>query len=327
MTPSIPDLETIRRRAQANAYGMDDLPWERAVDRKRMWFPERFTPLAHCEVYEELRPEERLTYNQLHAMATNEQFILLEEGFLVRFVARMLKSGRLPEELRLALQNFMEEELKHTDMFRRLNRVADPERYARGQYSFVQLGRAEEWGLELLSRRPELFVFWCWGALIFEEKTVDYYRQYQRHAKDQPEQPLDPLHEEVHRLHALDEVRHVQIDMHLIQQVYDPRGSLVRGLNQRLIRRLLRNYARPRRAGQRVVEETVRQHPRLAELLPVMRQQLLGLGRAYQEVTYGRKNAPQTFAMFDAYPEFHSLSRVLLCYEPPAAKEKLLTAA
>ena len=320
---NLPDLATIQRRAQSNAFALEEVAWGRGVDRERMWFPEGFTPLAQCAVYQELRSEERLTYNQLYAQATNEQFILLEEGFLIRFAARMLETGRLPAELQAALTGFVEEEVKHTEMFRQLNRLADPERYARGDFSFVRVGPLEEWGLSLMSRHPELFAFWCWGALIFEEKTVDYYRQYLRHAREQADAPLDPLHEEVHRLHALDEVRHVQIDMHLIQQVYDPRGSWVRGLNSRVIRRLLGAYTRPRRAGQRLVEELCRLHPRLAGLLPAMREQLLGLGREWQALTYSRKNAPQTFAMFDAYPELHSLSEVLLCYEPARASELL----
>lgn len=325
MRPNIPDLATIQRRAAQNAFELDQAAWGQGVDRERQWFPERFTPLAHCEVYQELRPEERRTYNQLYAQATNEQFILLEEGFLIRFAARMLATNRLPAELQEALVGFVEEEVKHTEMFRRLNRLADPERYAKRDFSFVQVGRAEEWGLELMSRHPQLFAFWCWGALIFEEKTVDYYRQYQRHAREQADAPLDPLHEEIHRLHALDEVRHVQIDMHLIQHIYDPRGSWVRGLNSRVIRRLLGAYTRPKRAGQRLVEELCRLHPRLADRLPAMRSQLLALGQEWQALTYSRKNAPQTFSMFDAYPEFHSLSRVLLCYDPP--REALPSAA
>lgn len=314
-------LDTLKRRADQNAYSIDDLEWSRGVDFERHFFPEHLTPLSHTAVYAQLGPDERRIYNQLYGQMVNEQFIFLEDRFLVRMVGNLRRSTRLdlPADLLEALDVFVEEEVKHTEMFRRLARLTCPERYERSDYHFLRLGRAEDALLGFMARRPDFFVFWCWMALAFEEKTVDYYRHYQRHQKERPDLPLDPLYTDVHRLHMLDEVRHVQIDHHLIHAFYDRCGALLRGLNVRLLARTLRAYTRPARTNMRIVEDLARRCPRLAPLLGDMKAQLRALGRSadWQSIVYSRKNAPQTFALFDEYPEMHALAgSVLLCYEP-----------
>lgn len=311
-------LETIQKRANANAYDIDAIDWASGVDFEKYFFPEHLTPLFHTASYATLSDAERLDYNQLYGQATNEQFIFLEEHFLVRFVGGLRERSNvdLPDELRSALDLFVEEEIKHTEMFRKLARTTAPERYTDNDFFFLRLRRAERAMMDFMSKRPDFFVFWCWLGLAFEEKTIDYYRHYQRHAKERPEHPLDPLYEQVHRYHMLDEVRHVQIDHHLVKHFYDRCGPLLRKLNVKLVARTLKAYTRPKRTNIRIIEELCRRHPNLDvdELSNQVR--ALAWGGGWQEVTYSRKNAPQTFAMFDAYPEFHALSQVLLCYEP-----------
>ena len=36
----------------------------------------------------------------------------------------------------------------------------------------------------------------------------------------------------------------------------------------------------------------------------------------YQHMMYSRETTPLTFDLFDAFPEFHSMRRVLLAYTP-----------
>ncbi len=313
-------LETLRRRAEANAFDIEAIDWGRGVDFTRPFFPVHLTPLSHTAVWGELSEAERLDYNQLYGQSVNEQFIFLEDRFLVRIVRGIEERGGLglPDDLRAALHGFLEEEIKHTEMFRRLNRLTDPTTYGANDFRFLRLGKAEDAVLELTAQRPDWLVFWVWLALAFEEKTVDYYRHYQRHAKERPDLPLDPLYEQVHHHHMLDEVRHVQIDHHLVRALYERCGRVVRGLNVRLVARTLGAYTRPRRTNLRIVEALCARHPRLAPLLPDMRAQVRGLAtcRAWQEITYSRRNAPQTFALFDEFPEMHALARVLLCYTP-----------
>jgi hypothetical protein len=321
MSKNVLALDTLKKRADQNAFGIDEIDWSKGVDRTRLFFPEHLTPLSHTALWAELEPAERLTYNQLYGTAINEQFVFLEDRFLVRVVGGLRERTKLdlPPDLLDALDVFLEEEVKHTEMFRRLARLTDPATYEKSDFFFLKLGRAEDAMLAFMAKRPDFFVFWVWMALAFEEKTVDYYRHYQRHAKERPDAPLDPLYTDVHRYHMLDEVRHVQIDHHLVHHFYDRCGALLRGVNVKLLARTLRAYTRPRRTNMRIVEELVRRHPRLAPRLTMMKEQLRALAacRDWQEITYSRKNAPQTFALFDAYPEMHALAGdVLFCYEP-----------
>lgn len=313
-------LDTLMRRAEANAFDLEAIGWARGVDFTKLFFPEHLTPLYHTATYARLTPQEQLDYNQLYGCAINEQFVFLEDRFLVQVVGGLKKRSKLDlsPELHAALDLFLEEEIKHTEMFRRLARLTAPERYAGGDFYFLRLGRAERVLLDFMARRPDFFVFWVWLALAFEEKTIDYYRHYQRHVKERPDRPIDPLYMDVHRHHMLDEVRHVQVDHHLIQAFYDRCGGLVRKLNVKLIARTLAAYTRPKRTNIRIVEELARRHPRLAPLLPDMAAQIKALAwsESWQRITYSRKNAPQTFALFDEYPEMHALKDVLLCYEP-----------
>jgi len=52
------------------------------------------TPLFYTSYYEKLTPEERLAYNQLYGLATNEQFIFLEGEFLIKVVEELLKKDK-----------------------------------------------------------------------------------------------------------------------------------------------------------------------------------------------------------------------------------------
>ena len=320
MTVKVLPLETIAKRAEKNHYDLDDLPWAQGLDFTKFFFPEHLTPLYHTPIYQELNDEQQLAYNQLYGQAVNEQFIFLEDRFLVQFLGNMLPKHRATLEPALvdALDNFVEEEVKHTEMFRKLGRLSNAARYAESDFYFLRLGRAEGALLDFMARRPDFFVFWCVLGVAFEEKTIDYFRHYQRHEKERPDRPLDPLYYEVHRAHMLDEVRHVQIDHHLVKHFYEHRGAFVRTINYKLIARTLRAYTRPKRTNMRIVEDLVRVRPELAPQLEAMQAQIRALAwsKDWQEISYSRKNVPQTFALFDEFPELHALSRDLLCYEP-----------
>jgi hypothetical protein len=312
-------LETIAKRAGDNHYDLESIPWDKGVDFSRYFFPEHLTPLFHCPVYEQLTEPQRLTYNQLYGQATNEQFIFLEERFLVQFLGNLMKKKRheMPADLVEALDNFVVEEIKHTEMFRKLARLSNAERYNDSDYYFLRLGRAEGGLLDWMAKRPDFFNFWCVMGLAFEEKTIDYFRHYQRHAKERPDKPLDPLYYEIHKLHMLDEVRHVQIDHHLVKLFYETQGAIGRKINVKVISKMLQAYARPKRTSIRVAEGLVEAHPELKPKLETICAQLRAL--PWSAITYTPKNVPQTYALFEEYPELRHISANLLAYEPAAS--------
>lgn len=318
-------LDVIQRRSESNAFDIDKIDWSRGVDFTKRFFPDHLTPLFHTPVHGELSEEERLYYNQIYGCLVNEYFIFLEDRFLLQFLYgfKRLKTNPLSPALQEALTGFIEEEEKHTEMFRKLARMTAPERYAKGDFHFLRLGRLEGLVLDLFARRPDMFAFWAWLGVAFEEKTIDYFRHYRQHQKEHPDKPLDPLYTDVHHYHMLDEVRHVQIDHHLVRELYDQARPVMKKINVKVMQKMLGAYSRPRRAAMRLADELARKHPRLKPLLPRMKTELRALGREWQEVTYSRANVPQTFALFDEYPEMHALRDVLLCYEPEPVRDAI----
>src|SRR6267378_2262372 len=99
-----------------------------AVDFSKLFLPEPFTPLYHTASYAGLTTEQRRRYNQLYALYFNEQIIFFETSLSESVLLPLARSG-LPERLVQALGEFMEDERRHTRMFRALNRACSPELY------------------------------------------------------------------------------------------------------------------------------------------------------------------------------------------------------
>ena len=95
------------------------------VDVNRLFIPEQFTPLFHTAAYAGLAPHERRRYNQLYALYFNEQIIFFETSLAERVLLPLAASG-LPATLADGLRAFVEEERRHTRMFRELNRACAP---------------------------------------------------------------------------------------------------------------------------------------------------------------------------------------------------------
>jgi hypothetical protein len=291
------------------------------VDPARPFIPAELTPLYHTPVYRELTEAQRLRYNQLHALYFNEQ-IQFFETVLGRPVLTALLREPWPEKLAAGLRQFHDEELQHTGMFRRLNRLAAPHLYAE---------HAEDTGADLrfvkvpafwtaLMRRavehPLPLPLFLWLMLLQEERSLHYSRIYLRH-----QGAIDPLFVETHRLHLMDEARHVRWDEELLDALWHRASPFVRTLNARLFAWMLEEFfAAPKRAQLRVVEELAREMPELRGLLPGMRRGLLTLGRdeTFRRTLYSREIVPRTFARFDGCPELRGLR---LCGYSPQPKE------
>ncbi len=151
----------------------------------------------------------------------------------------------------------------------------------------------------------------------FAEKTSDNYLQSTAHDRARPEHPLEPLYQRVHHYHMLDETRHVQIDHHLIRELYDSCGRVTRGINVEIFARAMKSYTTPKRTNIRIIDELVRTTPRLAphheRLCAEVRAQR---GTApYQLEAYARKNMPKTFHLFDRYPEMARMAQAIATYD------------
>jgi hypothetical protein len=173
-----------------------------AVNLFRPFMPEELTPLSYTPVYCKLTPEQRLRYNHLHALYFNEQIMFFEVAVgcpVLEALLRQTWPGQPAEELR----KFLEEERRHTEMFRRLNKRCAPQLYGAQDFFFIQASGIGAAALRATTRRPRLFPLFLWLMLLQEERSLFYAKEFIRQR-----QTVEPHFVEAHRAHLADEVGH-----------------------------------------------------------------------------------------------------------------------
>jgi hypothetical protein len=288
-----------------------------AVDHRKRFIPEEFTPLYYTPSYRVLTEEQRLRYNQLQAIYFNEQIIFFETAIGRKVLEALLRLS-LPPELAKGLRQFLEEEQQHTEMFRRLNQQCAPQFYGAGHFYFIQPPRAWMAALSWATERPRLFPMFLWLMLLQEERSLFYSRRVIAQREE-----LEPHFVKTHRTHLADEVGHVRWDEELIESLWQPANPFLRKVNARLFGWMVGEFFNaPKRAQLHVVHELAREFPALSELQPEMQPQLLALSEdsRYQNSLYSREIAPRAFARFDASPEFQSLELIGYCRRAEGAR-------
>src|SRR6266481_6004354 len=259
-----------------------------AVDHRKRFIPEEFTPLYHTPSYRVLTEEQRLRYNQLQAIYFNEQIIFFETA-IGRPVLESLLRASLPLRFSIGLRQFLEEEQQHTEMFRQLNQQCAPQFYGAGYFYFIQPPRAWMTALNWATQHPRHFPMFLWLMLLQEERSLFYSRKVIAQREE-----LEPYFVKTHRTHLADEVGHVRWDEELIEALWQRANAVLRRVNARLFGWMLREF------------------PALSAMEPEMQRQLLALSEdgCYQKSLYSREIAPKSFARFDSSPEFRSLQLV-----------------
>lgn len=290
--------------------GTAELP----IDFSKRFMPERLTPLYHTPAYSRLSGAQRLRYNQLQASYFNEQTIFFESVMAQHILAGCI-SRKTPDRLADGVRIFIAEERAHSSMFRALNRRCWPERYAFSDFYFIRLSAVASFCLSRWVRHPGLFPFFIWLLLIQEERSLFCAREFLENTGE-----LEPQFVAAQRRHLADEIGHIQWDELLLDWAWPRAGKLARRVNARLFAWMMGEYfTTPKRGGLRVVAELVREFPALHPLWPELREQLLQLAhhREFNLLCYSRTVTPKAFARFDRWPEYRSLGRVLLGYQPP----------
>jgi hypothetical protein len=201
-------------------------------------------------------------------------------------------------------------------MFQRLNRLSAPGWYERGPFRLVAVPRAVRLAAVAIARRADVFPAVLWLMLALEEHSIEVSRR----SMAMPPEQLEPHWAAAYRAHLEDEVRHVQVDLHLIERFQGGAGWL-RPLNALVVRLGIEHFLlAPSRSGARVVERLVTEFPELRPRAAEMVGELRRLDRnlEYQALMYSRGTTPLTFALFDRFPEFHGMARVLATYRPEA---------
>ena len=159
-------------------------------------------------------------------------------------------------------------------MFRRLNRLAQPEWYSSTDYYILQLPSFVLRALNQITSRPILLPMVIWLMLMMEERSLLMSKRYAA----APAGTIDPLFMEVYRSHAEDEARHVQIDWHLLDEFYAKRPRWVQSVNARLLESVMTSILiKPRRSNVRIIELLVLEYPELRPLRERLIREVHGL--------------------------------------------------
>ena len=279
-----------------------------AIDFSLPFIHEHFTQLYFTPLYAELTETQRLRYNQLSGIRSNEQFILFEHGFTRQVIARLttLPRVRAQPDLQACLALMLKEEEAHEDMFERLNRRCAPSLYRYGHPCFTRLSRLERVALSLLTRMPRQFLFLVWLILLLEEHSTLLSRSMRDRPMTESLGPLEPNMVKAHTMHLKDEARHVHIDANLIDLLMEKTPPLWQATNALLFRRMLAEILTPKRAGIRVIRHLAQEFPSLRAnekpMISAIRAQ--GLDQSMLTGLTDERAMPVTALMLEKYPEF-----------------------
>lgn len=279
------------------------------IDRSRFFIPPHLTPLAHTPTHAGLPRALKLRYNQLFASCYHEHFIFLE---------RMLADHALPAliarhadgPLAHRLAEFREDEQRHTAWFHALHQACEPGLYRDNYHHFVRVSSGPLALFGHCARRPWRYPFCLWLAMIIEERTIAASGEI-TNGPDSCESHFVNLH----RLHSLDEARHVGLDGELIRAIWPALSPAARFVNRSLFVFVLREFFRlPKRAAWRVVLHLADETPSLRPMLGGLRRELLALDERsdYLAGIYSRRREPRTFALADRFRDLRDLEAALV---------------
>jgi hypothetical protein len=311
--PHSQPLAVLNHQSETRTFSLDDLDWKAKLDFNLNWIPEAFVSASYLPSYQHLTPEQSRRYNQLSALAVCEQFVWFEEDLLCRVLRNVLRSRDLAPDLRTCLQHFVAEEERHSDMFTRLLRKADPDFYSTGKYQFFGLSGPQTKFFDTVTKRPNLLLVWIWMAIYFEERTLHISRLYRREEKRAGDPTLDATFARAHFLHMIDESRHLQIDQYLLENFFETEPTWKRQLGAFLTTKVFEAYRSPKRIARRILTKMKQEDPigtpifdKLIEELP-----LLATNQNFKEVMFGKEALGRTRELLEIYSEMRAAYRSL----------------
>ena len=318
-------IERINRNAAQHGTATARVSFEEAVNHLRLFTCPSLAPLAHTAIFAELTTAQQRRYNQLMGLLQNEIIGFFEQEIGEPVTTALLRET-LPPELAEALRHFQAEERQHTHMFRRLNQLAESRWYATSDYHVLQLPVPVLFWLRQITARPRLFPLLIWLMLLMEERSLMMSKRYVALGESLPDALIDALPDALpdalidaqflaaYRAHAEDEIRHVQLDWHLLETFYQARPAWVRRVNAGLLEKLLTGLLlAPKRSNVRVIELLIAEFPDLQTMRPRLLQALAGLSdnAGYRQMMYSTEAVPISRALFERLPEFARLHRRL----------------
>lgn len=275
--PSLAKLRaaSARREVRYRAPVAEDL------DPERPLVPEIFTQLYHTSWYQRLDHAQRLRYNQLYGLRSNELFMRFEQGFTCRVVEGLQRHFRSRGERDLAdcLGLMLREEERHHAMFRDFNRRHLAGAYDHSAMLFAPASALDQRWLGWLLNARLLQPVLVWLILVLEEFSTAFSRLLLRNAAAGELGPLEASYVELHRLHLLDEARHVHLDAYVVEALVSEAGETRERVGAWLFRRLFDELMAPRHSGVRVIRHLAREFPGLSSDVETMVAEVRAMGR------------------------------------------------
>jgi hypothetical protein len=259
------------------------------------------TALYYTPIWKELPEDDQLRYTQLSALSFNELIAWFENGFSATLQA-LMRSDRVPRDLKSLLPAFLEDEERHQETWWALNRCADPQRYPRNLAAISRIAPAARALMKWLTQRPLDFPVAIWLMLILEEHGNEIAR---RCAARRPSD-IEPHFAAAYLAHVRDETRHVQIDWCLIDSLWPKMRRCHRRINTAIFRLVVaRLLYKTDHAAISVAKELVRERPALRPLLPRMRSELLKVGQnpEFRSMMFSAESSPIVFYLLEQFPE------------------------
>lgn len=306
MMPHSQPLEILNQQARRDGFKIEDVNWSQPIDVTKKWMPEGLVNIRFLPAYANWDARLRLRYNHLYALAIAEQFIWFEQGIVIPIMQRILKRHDLDLDLREALEHFVTDELKHSELFHRLIRHADPG--LRAGYQFYNLNFAQAAFYRLIVDNPDFFIAWIWMTIYFEERTMHISRLYHTERNS-----IDSIFARCHHLHMLDEARHLQIDQYLLHSLYDHQPRWKKLMAAKMYRKVLEAYASPGRIARKILAGMQNEFPQ--SKLELMQVQLelptLAKNRDFITTMFGDHAIGRTRVLLQEYPEMRRALEVI----------------
>lgn len=297
-------LEQIIHLSKTKSFALPTTEYLSSVQSHHHWAPESITPWFYLPVYTQMSAKLRLRYNQLYALGINEIFTLFESDFVHKILSQLRTEKQMSPLQKEALKYFCEEEVKHSEMFRRLNSAVSPKEYEKDSYRLIH--RRSQFGkkiLEMITKWPHFFLMWVWMAIFFEERTVMYAKEYIKDSSPL----LSPVFKEVHKLHMIEEMRHIQMDELLIDLFYKKSNWFRRKIAALMFKKVIADFSAPRRMSYSIAEILRKefQDSESQKLIQIALEQLptLKTNTQFQEKMFGDQAAPRTRALTLQFPE------------------------
>lgn len=289
------------------------------IDFSKPFIHEHFTQLYYTSHYSQLAFQQKLRYNQLFGVRVSEQFMMFERDFTNRILAKLLRHPDVAAHTDLTdcLIQMVQEERRHLDMFRELNRRCLPEIYLHQDRYFTRLAWYERAASYLSTSCPRYLTFLLWFLIAMEELSIGISRSMLKERRTESLGELEPNVVRVHTEHVKDESRHVHIDVRLINACLSHLSGILRTVNAFLFKAFMKDILIPKRTGLAVIRHWLKDHPELLPMRESLIRSTLALRHhdAFRHSIFSRSLMPHTFALLDAQPEFHDLGQVMKSYD------------